>query len=165
MRIKLFIAVLLFSGSLCLNAQTFKIGASAGLPTADASDISSFVLGVDAYYFFTDVDALIEIGLNAGYRNYFGKEYEFGNVTVEAEDVGFLPLALAARLKLFGLISGGADAGYAVALEDGLDGGLYFKPVAGLDIADTIELNLGHEFIFADGATWGNFCLGLLFEF
>ena len=162
---KLLIPIIALFAIGTISAQTFKIGASAGIPTSDASDISSFVIGIDAYYYFTDIDALLEIGLNAGYRNYFGKEFEFGGTTVEAEDVGFLPLALAARAKLFGLFSGGADAGYAVALEDGLDGGLYFKPVVGLDIADTIELNLGHEFIFADGATWGNLCLGILFEF
>lgn len=162
---KIFLLPVVFLFSfVSLNAQTFKIGASAGLATADASNISSLVLGVDTYYFFTDVDALFEIGLNAGYRNYFGKEYDFGSTTVKGEDIGFLPVSLAARLKLFGLISGGADLGYAVALKDGIDGGAYFKPVVGLDIADLIELNLGHEFIFADGATWGNLCVGILFE-
>ena len=48
-----------------MNAQTFKIGASLGLPAADASDFTSFVLGVDTYYYFTDIDAPVEFGLNA----------------------------------------------------------------------------------------------------
>lgn len=34
------------------NAQTFKLGASVGLPAADASDISNLVIGIDAYYYF-----------------------------------------------------------------------------------------------------------------
>ena len=54
-----------------LNAQEFKIGASLGLPLADAADISSFVLGVDAYYYFTKQDAFFQFGANVGFRNFF----------------------------------------------------------------------------------------------
>jgi hypothetical protein len=80
------------------------------------------------------------------------------------EDQQFVPLAGAARLKLFGILTGGADIGYALGLTDGLDGGFYFRPVVGIDIADTIELNVSYESI-ADAANWGNFNVGILFEF
>ena len=67
---KLFLAAVVAVFSVAsMQAQTFKVGATLGLPAADASDISTFVLGVDAYYYFTDVDALIEIGATAGFRN------------------------------------------------------------------------------------------------
>ena len=147
-----------------LNAQTFKIGASLGLPTADASDFTSLVLGVDAYYYFTDIDAPIEFGLNAGFRNFFGDEIEVLGQNVDFEDAQFLPIAAAARLKIFGTLSGGLDAGYALGISDGLDGGFYFRPVVGIDIADTIELNASYESIL-DAATWGNLNVGILFEF
>lgn len=147
-----------------LNAQTFKIGASLGLPAADAADLTSFVLGVDTYYYFTNIDAPIEIGATAGFRNFFGDEIVVLGQTVDFEDAQFLPLAAAARLKILGILSGGADLGYAIGISDGLDGGLYFRPVVGIDIADTIELNASYEGI-ADAATWGNFNVGILLEF
>ena len=143
-----------------VNAQTFKVGASVGIPLADAADISTFVVGVDAYYYFTDIDAPVEIGATAGFRNYFGEEIQ----GISIDDGQFLPLAAAARIKLFGLLSGGADVGYALGISDYLDGGLYIRPVVGLDIADTIELNASFESI-SDAATWGAFNVGVLFEF
>lgn len=140
-----------------VQAQTFKLGATVGLPAADAADISDFVLGIDAYYYFTNIDSFIEVGGTAGFRNFF---VDFGDLS----DASFLPLAAAGRLKLFGIVSGGADVGYAFGLTDYLDGGFYFRPVVAVDIADTIELNASYESI-SDAATWGNFNVGVLFEF
>jgi len=149
-----------FSG----NAQTLKIGGSVGLPAADAADISSFVIGVDVYYYFTDVDEFLEIGGTAGFRNFFGEEVEVLGETFDVDDAQFLPIAAAARLKLFGIFSGGADVGYALGISDGLDGGFYFRPVVGIDLADTVELTASYESI-SDAATWGNFNVGIYFEF
>jgi hypothetical protein len=143
-----------------LHSQTFKIGGSIGLPAADAADISTLAIGIDAYYYFTDVDAVVEIGATAGFRNFFGDEI----AGFAIEDAQFLPLAGAARIKLFGVLSGGLDVGYALGISDGLDGGLYYRPVVGLDLADTIELTASFEGI-SDAATWGNFNVGVLLEF
>jgi hypothetical protein len=158
---KLLLTAFVILSFLTAQAQTFKIGASVGLPAADAADISTLVLGIDAYYYFTDIDATVEIGATAGFRNFFGDE--IGGF--EIEDGQFLPLAGAARLKLFGVLTGGADIGYAVGINDGNDGGFYFRPVVGIDIADAIELNTSYESITNDGVTWGNINLGILFEF
>lgn len=147
-----------------LQAQTFKIGATVGLPAADAADISTFVLGIDAYYYFTDIDDFINIGGTVGFRNFFGDEIRVLGQTVEIDDAQFLPVAAAGRLKVFGLFGAGADVGYAFGLSDGLDGGFYFRPVLTFDIADTIELNASYESI-SDNATWGNLNVGVLFEF
>ena len=156
----LIIAFIATFGIMNLQAQTFKIGASIGLPMADAADITSVVLGVDAYYYFTDVDAFFELGANVGYRNFFGDEFLGQSI----EDGRFLPIAAAARLKFFGIFSGGADIGYAIGLSDYLDGGFYIRPVVGVDILDILELNLSYENI-SDIATWGNLNVGFLFQF
>jgi hypothetical protein len=150
-----------------MNAQgVFKIGGNIGIPVSDASDGYSFTLGVDVYYFFTKIDAPVEFGLNAGFRNYFGKDYDVLGTTIKAEDAQFLPLTAAARLKLFGILSGGADLGYAIGISpDGNDGGFYFRPIVGLDIADTIEINLSYEYTsLQDSVNFGNLNLGVLFE-
>ena len=161
---KLFLIAVISALGFSATAQTFKVGASVGIPLADASDISSFVLGADAYYYFSKIDAPIELGVTAGFRNFFGKDYDLGGETYSADDAQFLPIAAAARLKIFGILSGGADIGYAVGISDFLDGGFYFRPVAGIDIADAIEVFVSYEGI-ADAATWGNLNAGILFEF
>jgi len=153
----LLVAALAVFSFTSMNAQTFKIGASAGVAVSDAGDVADWALGVDAYYYFTDVDDVVELGVNAGFRNFFMSEDAF-------DDGQFLPLAAAARIKLFGIVSGGADLGYAVGINDGNDGGFYYRPVVGIDIADTIELNVSFESISNDGVTWGNLNAGILIE-
>ena len=154
----LFVTAIAVLSLTSMNAQTFKVGATAGVAVSDAGDVADWALGVDAYYYFTDIDAPIEFGATAGFRNFFMSEDVF-------DDGQFLPVAAAARIKLFGIVSGGADLGYAVGINDGNDGGFYYRPVVGIDIADTIELNVSFESISNDGVTWGNLNAGILFEF
>jgi hypothetical protein len=149
-------AVLAFTG---LQAQgVFKIGVVAGIPTADAADISTFVLGADVYYMFEKEDAVLNFGPTVGLRNYFGDEIAPG---ITIDDGTFLPIGGAARVTLLGVLTGGIDVGYAVGISDFLDGGFYFRPVVGLDILDILELNASYESV-SDAATWGNFNIGLL---
>lgn len=179
-KLLLFAAVLLFGISVT-QAQTFKIGPSVSYVVGDAGDAHSVALGADAYYYFTDVDAVVELGLTAGFRAYTGKkEIQFSDIEFEFPDQSFVPVGVAARVKLFGLLSGGADVGYAFGVSD-LDGGFYFRPVVGIDIADTIELFACFEYIttgtddpigdFPDGAgfeydvNYASVGVGLLFEF
>ena len=150
------LAMLFYSG---LKAQgVFKIGVVAGVPTADAGDISNFVLGADAYYMFEKEDAILNFGPTIGIRNYFGDEISPG---ISVDDGQFLPIGGAARVTLLGVLTGGVDVGYAVGISDFLDGGFYFRPVVGLDILDILELNASYESI-SDAATWGSFNIGLL---
>ena len=144
-----------------MNSQTFKIGATAGIPMADAADISSFVAGVDAYYYFTKQDAFFQLGLNAGFRNFFGDTI-IGNISID--DAQFVPISAAGRLKFFGIFSGGVDVGYAIGVSDYLDGGFYIRPVVAVDVLNFLELNLSYENI-SDEATWGNLNAGFLFQF
>ena len=160
---KKLIVVLILScfGFANLNAQEFKIGASIGVPLADAADISDFVLGVDAYYYFTKQDAFFQLGANLGFRNFFiNDEGDF----IDIKDGQFLPISAAARLKIFGVLSGGADIGYAVGISDYLDGGFYIRPIIAVDVLDILELNMSYESI-SDAANWGNFNVGFLFQF
>ena len=157
---KKLIVVLILScfGFANLNAQEFKIGASIGVPLADAADISDFVLGVDAYYYFTKQDAFFQFGANLGFRNFFiNDDGDF----IDIKDGQFLPISAAARLKIFGVLSGGADVGYAVGISDYLDGGFYIRPIIAVDVLDILELNMSYESI-SDIATWGNFNVGFL---
>jgi hypothetical protein len=168
---KFLLAALLVLGMSSMYGQgVFKVGAVLALPTGDASDVSSFGLGADVYYMFGKEDAWLNFGPTVGLRYYFGKETEISSgsttITVDADDVQFLPLAGAFRAKAFGLLNWGADIGYAVGLgPDGNDGGFYLRPIAGIDIADTIEVNASYELISLDGGNWNALTFGILFEF
>jgi hypothetical protein len=67
-------------------------------------------------------------------------------------------------LKIFGVLSGGADVGYAVGISDYLDGGFYIRPIIAVDVLNILELNMSYESI-SDEGTWGNFNVGFLFQF
>ena len=122
------------------------------------------------------IDDFINIGATIGFRNFFGDEFDIIDPfsedsrssalrsSVSVEDAQFLPIAAAGRVKFFDVFSAGLDVGYAIGLTDGLDGGFYIKPVVGWDVLDFLEINLGYENI-SDAATWGNFNLGVLFQF
>ena len=156
-KLMLCLVAVLLMGS--LQAQgTFKIGVMGGIPTADASDISNFVLGADAYYFFGKRNALVTIGPTVGFRNYFGEEISPG---IEIEDAQFLPIALAGRVSIFGIVRGGLDVGYAVGITDGLDGGFYIRPQIAFGLLRFFELNFSYEST-SDAATWGNINVGFM---
>ena len=123
----------------------FKIGPSISTSVGETGDAHGIVIGADAYLYFTNIDAVLELGVTAGFRAYTG-EKDYKDLGFEIPNQSYIPLGLAARVKLFGILSGGADAGYAFGLSD-LDGGFYFRPVVGIDIADTIELFACFEYI------------------
>ncbi len=145
-----------------LQAQgTFKIGLSGGIPLGDASNLSTFVLGADAYYLIGKRSALVRLGPTVGFRNFFGEEISPG---ISVDDAQFLPVALAGRVSILGILQGGVDVGYAVGITDGLDGGFYFRPVLAFGLLRLFELNFSYESI-SDSANWGNANIGLLLVF
>jgi hypothetical protein len=155
---KLFLTILAVCTLGAVQAQgNFEVGASVGIPIADAADISDFMIGIDAYYMFKQEDAFINLGPTVGFRNFF---VDFGDL----DNGMFLPVGAAGRLPLFGTLRGGADVGYAIGLSDYLDGGFYFRPIIGVDLLDTLELNASWENIW-DEATWGSIQVGAKLEF
>lgn len=102
-----------------MQAQgVFKIGPVLALPIGDAGDFSSFGLGADLYYMIGHEDSWVNFGPTVGLRNYFGKDYEIGNISFSADDAQFLPLAGAFRGKIMGLVNWGTDIEYAVGIND-----------------------------------------------
>jgi hypothetical protein len=159
MKKSLLVTLFMILGLTGVQSQNVKIGVMGGISGGDAAAVSTFVLGADAYYYFTNIDSFIEIGATAGFRNYLGDEV----LGVPLNDAQFLPLAASARLKILEVFSGGADVGYAVGITDGLDGGVYFRPILGIDILNSLEVNLSYEYI-TDSNAWASVNLGILFQ-
>lgn len=143
-----------------MNAQDgFRLGANLGLPTGDAGDYSGFSIGVDAQYMF-ETAGDFDLGVATGFTNSFGKEIE----GFELDDIQFLPLAGVARYKASEVLSIGTDLGYALGINDGNDGGFYYRPTVGYAVSDGVEINASYTGISRDGGTWSTINLGVLFN-
>tara|TARA_R110000787_G_scaffold184181_1_gene296036 strand:+ start:4517 stop:4984 length:468 start_codon:yes stop_codon:yes gene_type:complete len=151
---KLLLVLALAVCSFTANAQ-FSLGASVGLPTGDASDITSVAFSVDAAYMLAS-ESDVAFGFTASYLYYSGDD-PFPNWS-------FLPLAGAIRFAASEKFTLGADIGYAIGLNpDGNDGGFFYKPMLGYSIGEATSLNLSFSNVSLDGATVSNFGLGIMF--
>lgn len=55
----------------------FKIGPSISTAVGKTGDAHGIVLGADAYFYFTKIDAVLELGATAGFRAFTGeKDYK-----------------------------------------------------------------------------------------
>lgn len=102
--------------------EGFRVGAHGGFPLSDASDFSSFNVGVDASYLFK-INDKIAGGLATGYSTFLGKD--------GFDDYSYIPVAASFRMPQGKKFFYTADVGYAVATTKDADGGLYVVPKIG----------------------------------
>ena len=132
------------------------------MPLGDAGDYTSFNLTVDLNFLWP-VGESFDAGLSAGYSHSFGKEYDTPLGTIEADDIQFLPLAVAGRLDLSEKFALGADVGYAVGINDGNDAGFYYAPRVQFGISQALDLVLAYRGVSRDGGSFDVLTLGLEF--
>ncbi|WGH74293.1 hypothetical protein P8625_09205 [Tenacibaculum tangerinum] len=155
--ILLLVAVLSFSFA---NAQRgegtdwLKAGVHFGLPIADASDTSSFVLGVDLKYQFLNVNSF-GIGFSTGYSHYFGKE-----VAGVSVDQGIVPLAALFRFYPTENFFIGTDLGYGFLTEGSESGGFYYRPEVGYH-SDKWNIYGFYQGLSVDGSTPSSVGIGI----
>jgi hypothetical protein len=150
-----------------VDRTNFRAGINAGLVTGDASDFYSFSLGLDILHVW-GLSKEIDLGVATGFNNAFGEEETFseGGVTINTEfaNVQYIPAALALRIyPSYGFKFGG-DIGYGIGVSDGFDGGFYYKPLIGVDLNGSTELNVSYAAISNDG-TFATVMIGVLFLF
>ncbi len=167
--LSIFIVLVLISIS--LNAQVdrtnFRAGVNAGLVQGDFSDAYSFSLGIDIVYVW-GLSRELDLGFATGFNNAFGEEQSFSNggltVTTEFDNIQYIPAAAALRIyPTYGFKFGG-DVGYAVGVNAGNEGGLYYKPMVGVDMNGTTEIGISYA-VISDDVTFSMVQLGVLFLF
>jgi len=160
---KVFLLLVITLFAFQTNAQEgFKVGAHLGLPVGDFADVSGFSIGLDAVYHW-EVSETFNAGVATGFTNAFGKSIDTGFGTVEIDDVQFLPIAGSARFLASEEFKIGLDLGYAVGINEGLDSGLYYRPLVGYAISSNADINLAYTGISLDGVTLSTINLGVLF--
>lgn len=125
-----FAAAFAVIGLVGVNAQTGVEGTvHVGIPVGQASDVSSFNLGVDLAYLHP-VANNFRAGAKVGYDHFVGKS--------GIKDFGFVPVAATAKYEFGGgsNIFIGADLGYAFSTESSIDGGLFYQPKIGYAAAN-----------------------------
>ena len=161
---KFLLTIAMVAFGFAANAQDgeFNAGVNLGLPVGDVSDFSSFALGAEVNYLFSVSDDF-KVGPSVSFVNYFGKDFTIGGVTVPGSDASFLPIAAAGRFAISEDFTLGADVGYAVGINEGNDGGFYYRPMVGYNISEKIMLQATYSGVSNDGATAANIGLGVMF--
>ncbi len=150
-----------FGISTALAQGHFKFGVNAGLPVGDIDDFATFQLGTDVAYMFEVADAL-DVGPLVGYSHFFGDEIDTGFGKVELDDIQFLPIAASARYGLTEAFFVGADVGYAIGIDDGNDGGFYYRPQVGYNFGN-LGLVASYSGVSMDGVSVASINLGVEF--
>ena len=158
----LLVAIFAIFGLSTVNAQgVFNGGINIGIPSGDADNVSSFVLGGELNYMFP-VSEGFTLGPSVAVSHFFGKEVTVLGTTFK-QDATFLPIAGAARFNVSDSFVLGGDIGYALGLDSGNDGGFYYRPVIGYKIGDTTQLNVSYSNVNVNSANWASISLGVMF--
>lgn len=149
--------------SIALGAQEgFKIGIQGGLPVNDFNDRVGVVVGLDLGSMWA-LGEVVDLGISTGYIHGFPEKFGTENAFIKLPNVQFLPLAASLRIWPSNSVSLGGDIGYALGLNDGNDGGLYYRPMIGFLLGAQTELNFSFTGITLDTATWNTITFGIVY--
>lgn len=144
--------------------EGIKVGIHGSLPIGDNQDVTSLAAGVDLGYMFA-LGEVVDLGIMVGFINGFPEKYDQEPGAPDLPHVQFLPIAGSIRLWPSNSISLGGEIGQAIGLNDGNEGGLYYKPTLGYLLGTLTELNLSYTGIQVDEARWATVNLGILYTF
>lgn len=135
------------AGMVGVSAQTSGVEGTVhvGVPVGNASDVSSFNLGVDLAYLHPIANNF-KLGAKVGYDHFIAKS-DFKDLG--AEDFGFVPLAATAKYEFSNNLFIGGDLGYAFATKSYMDGGLFWQPKFGYSGAN-FDVYAGYKGIATD---------------
>jgi len=167
--------LLFMLSAISLNAQrnvdrtNFRAGVNGGLIVGDFSEAYHFGLGLDLSHHW-GVSKVIDVGVVAGFHNAFGSKetVEINGVSeTEFANIQYIPVGASLRIypgKNVGFKFGG-DIGYAVGINEGNEGALYYRPSLGIDVKGGIsEVNISY-FAVNDDVAFSAVLLGYLFLF
>lgn len=159
---QLFLILALYS--LGLQAQEgFKIGLNGGIPVSgETNDAVSLVIGADLGYMVA-LGEVVDAGVLTGFINGFPEKYDSGGI--DLPNVQFLPIAGSIRIWPSNAFSFGADLGYALGINEGNQGGFYYKPILGYLMGPRTEVNVSYTGIGVEGFEWATLNIGFLYTF
>ncbi|GFD92932.1 hypothetical protein KUL156_17660 [Alteromonas sp. KUL156] len=155
---KKFLVVAMMAFGLAVNAQEteLNVGGTIGLPSGDLnSDLYDVSGAIEANYLFNVAEGF-KVGPSVSYLHING----------DGPDLGYLPLAAAARYDVSEKFVVGADLGYGIGVyQDGQESGFYYRPVVGYKVTEKITIQADYKGISVDGANVATFGLGGVYSF
>ncbi|MCJ7467978.1 MAG: hypothetical protein MUO53_14955 [Maribacter sp.] len=144
--------------------EGLKLGFQAGLPLGDYNDQVGVVLGLDAGYMWAP-NKVFDLGVKAGYIYGFPEKFRSGTILVDLPSIQFAPIAASVRIWPSRSFSFGADIGQAFGLNEGNDGGFYYRPQIGFLMGAQTELNFSYTGINQDQESFSLITMGLVYTF
>jgi len=159
-----FLACVLIFGASTMEAQEgIKIGIHGGLPIDDFNDAVSLSLGLDVGYMYA-LGEIVDIGVITGFIHGFAETFDSQVIVADLPNMQFVPLAASVRIWPSNSLSFGVDAGQAFGINEGNDGGLYYKPILGYLMGPFTELNFSFTTINMDNdVSWNSVNIGILY--
>lgn len=153
-----------FVSSGLLAQQGFKLGIHGGLPINDFNDAVTLSLGLDTGYMFA-LGEVVDLGISTGFIHGFKETFDTVDIVGDLKNMQFVPFAASARIWPSNSFSFGIDAGYALGVNEGNDGGLYYRPMLGYLMGPLTELNFSYTTVDMDDVSWNSVNIGLLYTF
>ncbi len=163
---KIFLVLVVVAFGFVANAQDgqFNTGVNLGLPVGDASDFTSFSVGVEVNYLF-ELSEDFQLGPSLEYFHYFGSELDLiGGGTRDIDDASFLPISAAARYSVSDKFVLGANLGYGIGISpDANDGGFYYRPLVGYKVGENTMIQAAFSGVSTEGSATSSITLGVVF--
>lgn len=161
---KLFVLLFVMCLSYSINAQNFNLVVSAGLPSGDASDLLSFAAIIDGSYLF-EVSEGFNVGGATGFIYGFGDSMDTALGSIDMDDIGYIPLAAAARYSISEEFVVGADLGYGIGVTpSNIDSGFYYAPRAQYYFSEQTSVVAAYRSISVTGGSFDFLSLGVEFS-
>ena len=144
--------------------EGFKLGIQAGIPFNDFDEQVSIAVALDIGYMHA-LGEVVDLGIISGIIHGFPETFQTSDVTIDFPSIQFVPLTAAIRIWPSNSFSFGGNAGYAFGLNEGNEGGVYFRPIIGYLLGAKTEINVSYTSISLDTASWTTATLGILYTF
>ncbi len=162
-KVILLIAILL--SVFTMQAQKgFKLGIHGSLPLGENKNLVSLGAGLDLGYMYP-LGEVVDLGIMTGFTNGFPETFHEDVVLDDLPHVQFIPLGLSVRIWPSNSFSFGGEVGNAFGINEGNEGGLFYKPLVGFLLGAQTELNVSYTNVILDGEDWNTVNLGILYTF
>lgn len=156
------VIVLLCLGMASHAQEGLKFGVQGGLAINDYADYTSVILGADFGYMHA-LSEVVDLGVMVGYIHGFPEKYGTENALIDLPSIQFMPLTASVRIWTSNSFSLGANVGQAIGLNEGNDGGFYYRPQIGFLMGPSTEFNFSYTSIGLDDSNWSTVTLGILY--
>ena len=161
----IYLAIICIFLGMGLQAQEgFKIGIQGGLPIDDFNDEVSLMAALDVGYLWA-LNEVVDLGVATGFINGFKETFDSQEIVGDLPNMQFIPLAASVRVWPSNSLSFGGEAGQALGINEGNDGGFYYRPILGYLMGPYTEVNFSYTTIDLDGVKWNSVNLGILYTF